>query len=76
MSNFRKLYFEEKVWLYKIGSGGIKIKSPNNKTAYVSFGDLTGLSVGEIEKGQWKRWFHVTPKQIKKYIIEHFLGRL
>jgi len=29
------------------------------------------MTPADVERGQWKRWFHVTPKQVADWLSRH-----
>jgi len=72
----RKIHLPQGVWSYKIGKGGVSIRTPNNCTTYkTDVSEVSGWSWDSIEKSHSKGGgFHVSPGDIKNFILEHAYG--
>ena len=58
-----------KVWKYRIGKNFVVAKAADTgEGKKVKLTDLTGMSFETIERAVWKRYFHVTPKQIATWL--------
>lgn len=64
----RKITVDGKVWEYEIGSKFCVARSAEEKRL-IDLSALTGLSWADIERGRWKRWFRVTPKDIASWLV-------
>lgn len=53
---------------YKVGRAYVDIRLPEGSRLTPTLADVTGLSWDEIERGKYKRYFSVTPQQVKEYI--------
>ena len=75
MSSYRKLHFGTEVWTYRIcNCYKVEVRDPQRKRYVIDVSKMLNLSCDELVKGSYKGWFHITPSQIKKYIVEHFKG--
>ena len=59
------------VFKYKVGKTRVNIILPDGSRVYPSLSEVSGLSWDEVERGQWKRWFSVTPSMLADYIKNH-----
>ncbi len=71
----RKIVVGEQEFHYQVGRSYINIRLPDGSRVTPSLPEVTGLSWDEVERGQWKRWFSVTPANIREYIENHLLGQ-
>lgn len=65
----RKIVVDGVQWLYRIGKHNVTamcVRTRERKT--IDFSKLTGMEWDTIEKGMWRRWFHITPKQIATWL--------
>lgn len=53
---------------YKVGRAYVDIRPPEGERMTPTLAEVTGLTWDEIERGKWKRYFSVTPQQVKEYI--------
>lgn len=53
---------------YKVGRSHVDIRPPEGARMTPDLTEVTGLTWNEIERGTWKRYFSVTPQQIREYI--------
>jgi hypothetical protein len=58
---------------YKVGKTCVNITLPNGSRVYPTLSEISGLPVSEVERGQWKKWFSVTPSMLKDYIEKNLL---
>lgn len=65
---YRTLTFEGKTWFYKIGKRFVLITSPWGSKITVDFPTLLDSSLEAIERGKQKKYFSVTPQDIKNFI--------
>lgn len=65
---YRKIVVQGVEYEYKVGRSYVDIRPPEGARMTPDLREVTGLTWDEIERGQWKRYFSVTPKQIKEYI--------
>lgn len=63
----RRIVVNDKEYYYRIGSSNIVIKR-EAESHIVDFSIFTGWSWDAIERGEHKRYFKITPKQIADYI--------
>ena len=69
----RLLHINNEVWTYEITRKSVCICSPDLKSrAFPNYADITGMSPNDVERGNWKRWLHITPALVKDYIISNF----
>lgn len=61
---YRKINVLGRDFEYIIGRSFLKVKG----LPAVDFSTLTGMPWSDIERGVWKRWFSVTPKDVRAYI--------
>jgi len=65
----RRIHLFNKVWEYYISRGGnILIWGPDGEKHTTDMSKVSGWNWNEIERGTWKRYFSITPAQIKHYI--------
>lgn len=64
---WRKIVVDGAMWRYRIGRSGVEARTPSRKF-YDQLPAVTGMTWYDIERGQWKRWFSVTPKTIAEWI--------
>lgn len=70
MSSRRRISVGGKIWYYRIGKSWCVAKEQDSGAGRrINLSNLTGMEWSDIERGQWKRWFHVTPKQIADWLI-------
>ena len=56
-------------WRYRVGKHYCVAKAEDTgEGRKISLADLTGMSWSDVDRGQWKRWFHVTPKQVADWL--------
>ena len=69
MKGWRKIVVNGREWRYKIGFANVVARTENPKVVkYVDFSTLTGFSWIDIERAEWKKYFHITPKQIADWL--------
>lgn len=69
MSGRRPITVGGKEWRYRVGKQYCVANcKETGEGRTISLADLTGLTPADIERGQWKRWFRVTPKQIAAWL--------
>jgi hypothetical protein len=69
MSGWRKIVVNQREWKYQIGQQNVIARAVDNRESRtIDFSKLTGLSWNDIEKGEWKGWFHITPKEIANWL--------
>lgn len=67
----RRIHIKNKVWTYKIGKSNVCVCNPAcTKRWYVGFDKITGMDWPTIERGQWKRWFHIEPSMVRNWIVK------
>ena len=67
----RKIVVNDKTYLYRISKGNTVIRC-DGKTKIIDHSKLTGRSWYDIERGTWKRYFHIKPKEVADYIIKYW----
>ncbi len=67
----RELTVGGRVYKYKVGKTCINIVLPDGSRVHPTLSEISGLSVYEVERGQHKRWFSVTPSMLADYIKSH-----
>lgn len=70
----RKVHIGTEVWEYRLGKGSAVIFHPNGYKTVVDYSQLTGKSWDDIERGHWKKYFSVTPRDVAAYIEAHLYG--
>lgn len=65
MSGYRKITVDGQVYRYKVGRGAVKVDG----MPHVDFSRLTGWSWNDIERGTWKRYFSITPRHVRQFIL-------
>jgi len=73
LKSFRRLVINDQEYRYRIGSGGVRIVTPDGKNISVDMSTFSGWTWNDIERGYWKRYFKVTPKDVRNWIEEHGL---
>ncbi len=63
-SFYRIIWVGSVAYQYRIGSGYVKIRG----YPPIDLSTFTGISWDQIEKGKWKKWFSITPSDIKEFI--------
>ena len=71
MRNMRELTVGGQDFKYKVGKTCVNIILPDGSRVHPTFSEISGLSVYEVERGQHKRWFSVTPSMLANYIEKH-----
>ncbi len=71
----RELTVGGQVFKYKVGKTCINIVLPDGSRVHPTLSEVSGLSWDEVERGQWKKWFSVTPGMLKSYLIENHLRK-
>ncbi len=66
----RKAHIQGREWRWFVGRWNIAFLGPDREKFYASFNDVTGKSSDEIERGQWKGYFSITPFEVKQYLLE------
>jgi len=67
--SMRTIVVDGRTWKWGVGKQNIIVRAQdNNESRHIDFSTLTGLSWTEIERGQWKRWFKITPKHIAAWL--------
>ena len=56
---------------YKVGKTCVNIILPDGSRIHPTLSEVSGLSCDEVERGQYKGWFSVTPSMLKDYIENH-----
>lgn len=67
----RELNLNGQVFKYKVGKTYVNIVLPDGSRVHPTLSEVSGLSFDEVERGQHKRWFSVTPSMLKNYIENH-----
>ena len=68
-SSTRKIVVNEIQWLYRVGKSCVTATCVDTRERRViDFSSLTGMEWNSIERGKWKRYFHITPKQIAAWL--------
>ncbi|KKN63691.1 hypothetical protein LCGC14_0499260 [marine sediment metagenome] len=65
---YRKISVGGVNYEYKVGRAHVDIRPPGGARMTPDLRQVTGLTWDEIERGTWKRYFSVTPQQIREYI--------
>jgi hypothetical protein len=69
MKGWRIIKVNGKEWNWKIGSQNVIAKNlEDNETRTASLEDITGWTPDEIERGQHKKYFSLTPKDIAEWL--------
>ena len=58
---------------YNVGRTCVNIVRPDGSRVHPTFSEISGLSVYEVERGQHKKWFSVTPSMLRDYIEKNLL---
>jgi len=75
MSGRRLITVGGRTWRYRVGKYYCVAKAEDTgEGRKISLADLTGMTPADVERGQWKRWFHVTPKQVADWLSRHNAG--
>jgi len=67
MKGDRKIIVNGKEYTYMIGRSNVVIRNEEKKIV-VDFSTLTGISWPNIERGQWKKYFHIQPHHVANFI--------
>jgi len=71
MKGFRKIIVDEKLWWWKfIKSKVVAYSDETKEKRVIDLSTLTGQSWNDIERGEWKHYFSVTPKEVEKWLKE------
>ncbi len=65
---YRKISVGGVDYEYKVGRAYVDIRPPEGARMTPDLRQVTGLTWDEIERGTWKRYFSVTPQQIREYL--------
>lgn len=68
MMRYRKITLPNGVWKYFVGKGSVEIRGPNGERHNPHCCDLLGITGDEWDRGKWKRWAHITPANVKRWI--------
>jgi hypothetical protein len=60
---------------YKVGKTCVNIIRPCGCRVHPTLSEISGLPVSEVERGQHKRWFSVTPSMLREYIEKNLLTK-
>lgn len=60
---------------YKVGRTCVNIVLPDGSRVHPTLSEVSGLSVYEVERGQHKRWFSMTPSMLGDYIEKNLLKK-
>ena len=67
--NWRKIVVDGREWKYFVGQQNVVAKAiDNDESRVIDFPELSGISANEVDRGKWKRWFHVTPSMINRWL--------
>ncbi len=67
---YRNLHIKNSVWRYKIfNTGTIEVRRPDGTKVMTSASKIFDMTPDEIDRGMWKGWLHITPKDVKKWIL-------
>ena len=69
--HYRKLTVDGKVYNYRVGALFVDIRpvsQPSSTRTVVSIAKVKGITEAEVERGRWKRWLSVTPRDITDHI--------
>lgn len=69
----RRIVVDGQTFKWKVGRSNISFVLPGGLRSYASFVEVTGVDWNEIERGQWKRYFKITPKQVADFIRRTWL---
>lgn len=64
----RQVHIDGKEWRWEYVGSTVKILSPEEKYWCIKITDFTGMDYDTIERGEYKKWFHMTPSFVKEYI--------
>ncbi len=68
----RRIVIDGVLWIYNVGKSYVKATNTvTNERRVVDLSKLTNMDWDTIEKGKWRRWFHVTPKHIADWLKGH-----
>jgi hypothetical protein len=65
--HWRKIVVDGVEWKYRIGKSNVAFRT-EGRTSTAPFTEVTQMSWTDIERAQWKRYFHITPKQIASWL--------
>ena len=60
---------------YKVGKTFVNIVLPDGSRVHPTLSEVSGLSFDEVERGQHKRWFSMTPSVLRDYIEKNLLKK-
>ena len=63
----KKIVVDREVWYWKGTRSGIFLISPKGNKQFITYREL-GHQWSDVERSQWDRTFHITPKEVEKYI--------
>jgi hypothetical protein len=69
----RKLHIGSDIWHWLSTDRSVVITAPNGKKYSPSCNTVVGCSWDEWERGTYKRYSHMTPSVVKKYIEENLV---
>lgn len=67
---YRKIIVKGKLWWWRFGHEVVAFNDETGEKKVIGLNKLTGLSWPDIERGHWKKWFCLTPKDIEKWLKE------
>lgn len=69
MSGRRTIIVANREWKYRVGKSFCVAKATDTgEGKRIRLEELTGLSSRELERAQYKRYFHITPKDIAAWL--------
>ena len=69
----RKIIVDGKPYTWQVtSSGGVVVRSKTNKRVFAPHDIFPGMTPDSAERGMWKGWYHVTPKNIESLIRKNF----
>ena len=68
---YRKIVVGGVEYTYKVGRTCVDIRPPEGPRMTPNYQQLTGWSWDRIERGCHKRYFSITPQDIREYIEAH-----
>lgn len=71
----RKIHIEDKIYEYKVGKSGVRLKCPDGENKWVSTLKIFDCTPSDLERVNWKsryskKWSDITPGILKNFIIE------
>lgn len=65
----RQITVDGRIWFWQVGTCSVSARAQDTKEhRVVDFSTLTGMTWSSIEKGIWKRYFHIKPKQVADWL--------